>query len=254
MNHPSACAAKTSLAFVCSLVLGLLPSLAAAQVTAVPYPALGGSSFTSVGSDINGGETLTYTLNNPSAASAQYYVIGDYPPPSYNWAAQGPSLSMNGATPAPMTFDAGASNLAGGIAVYTGTTTITGYAPGDYSGTVDTEFVLKVTNASNGNPLALVSAGSVSGIPSILGAALNVSSLTSFDANWSFLAKAPSAGSYVSAAGFYNGDNTGGMLLFDSVGGAFYAAAVPEPETYALMLAGLSLLGVVSLRRGSQLP
>jgi len=41
-----------------------------------------------------------------------------------------------------------------------------------------------------------------------------------------------------------------GQMLIDNV--QFAAAAVPEPETYAMMLAGLSLLGFVARRRKQQ--
>ncbi|MEI6724167.1 MAG: PEP-CTERM sorting domain-containing protein, partial [Betaproteobacteria bacterium] len=44
-------------------------------------------------------------------------------------------------------------------------------------------------------------------------------------------------------------DTTGGGQINTGIDNLRTAAAIPEPETYAMMLAGLSLLGFVARRR-----
>lgn len=53
------------------------------------------------------------------------------------------------------------------------------------------------------------------------------------------------------SADYALGDNAGGISL--SVQPVGIAAAVPEPETYALMLAGLAFVGGIARRRGQAL-
>ena len=56
-------------------------------------------------------------------------------------------------------------------------------------------------------------------------------------------------GKHMAAAGNLVSYNAG--LEHDSVVLAYRVAAVPEPETYALMLAGLGLVGAIARRRRS---
>lgn len=63
---------------------------------------------------------------------------------------------------------------------------------------------------------------------------------------------APGTSSYVGTTGNYA---SGGTIRYDMVtlsGTEIIAAPVPEPETYALMLAGLAAVGLVSRRRKQQ--
>ncbi len=68
------------------------------------------------------------------------------------------------------------------------------------------------------------------------------------DANFAFrvLAAYDTTGNYV---GTTSGYSTGGTIRYDNVTVSGIAAAVPEPESYAMMLAGLALLGAIARRK-----
>ena len=57
-----------------------------------------------------------------------------------------------------------------------------------------------------------------------------------------------SLGTFAYIIGF-NDSFTGDGDYDDFVVGVNFAAAIPEPETYAMMLAGLGLLGIAARRR-----
>jgi len=229
------------------VAVAALPAAALATPVLAPggFPAPGGTNYSGGGSDIAaGGSTWSYSGFDPSAYSNLYYAIGDYPS---DWSPAGPSLSMDGKYEV-LSYNAGLSNLAAGVAVWTGATTLPTYNVGQVA--VSTEFVLHVTDTSN-NPLALTSASSL-GLDPSLGAVLQVQG--AFNANWSFLARSGNGG-YVDAQDFYN--NSGyqtnpNIEMQDSVGGAFYydaAAAVPEPASATLLLGGALAVGAVVRRR-----
>lgn len=69
---------------------------------------------------------------------------------------------------------------------------------------------------------------------------------------WSFAAPfSPLSGSEVYALNqFIDVPSSGGLLTFSSSSDVqFWAAPVPEPETYAMMLAGLGLIGGIARRK-----
>jgi hypothetical protein len=116
-----------------------------------------------------------------------------------------------------LTFNLGASNLAGGQAVWTGTTTIPLVSGGPVA--VNERFVLNVTDATN-NPLALTDASTIAGMPASVGGALLVPN-TGFNATWQFQMSTPGSGAWQAASTFYNSQtlrNTN-FSLADSVGG-----------------------------------
>ncbi len=211
------------------------------------YPAPGGTTDTQSGASdpAVGTVTNTYTGFNPSAYSSLYYVIGDYPAPSYNFDPSGPHMTAD-STPGLLTFNLAASNLAAGQAVWSGTTTI---ATTGGPVTVNEQFVLGVTDLAN-NPLALTTATTIAGMPASVGGALLVPS-SGFNATWLFEMSSGS-GPWQAAETFYN--NLAFKLptdsLFDSVGGGFYyTAPVPLPAGAWLMLSGVGGLALVTRRR-----
>lgn len=210
----------------------------------VGYPAPGGTTASGSGSGPTaaGGRTWSYSGFNPSAYGDLYYTIGSYTT-GFNLGA--PILSADGTNQA-LSFNAGLSSLLGGVAVWTGSTNVPGYS--SYYGSVLTEFRLSVTDSSN-NAIALLDP-TVIGLPSSAGAVLNVTG--DFKATWEFLISTNGGVSYSAALPTYNSlpYKTPGNVLVSNVGGAFYATApVPEADTYAMMMAGLALVGVAARRR-----
>jgi hypothetical protein len=97
-----------------------------------------------------GGRTITYVVTQPgNFSSLSWGVVNNTVP----------NLSFDGnPTSGPLQFNAGASNLASGIARWTGTATIPlAVAPGSI--TVPTTFTLTVTNGSGPVPLTFVAGG-----------------------------------------------------------------------------------------------
>jgi len=238
---------------IAATVLFTSQALASAPMPA-PWPAPGGNtaSGTGISPAHAGGKTWTLGGFNDNAYSDLYYGIGDYPAPSYAFNPAGPSLTMDGSRDV-LSFNAAQSDLENGKAVWTGTTNFVTYNFGNQ--VIPTRFTLTITDLSN-NTLALTAASSIVGLPSSLGAVLDVQS--GFNANWLFEADGPSG----------SDDFRPSLVMYDdkalyqtytypqyehrsSVGGAFYyTAPIPEPETYALMLAGLGLVGWAARRRG----
>ena len=136
-----------------------------------PYPAPGGNTASGVGTaTVSGGRTWTLGGFNSSMYDKLYYGVGDYPAGGFS--AAGPSLTMDGSTDV-LSFNSGQSNLAGGIAVWTGSTTFMTYNYGNVI--TPTRFTLKVTDLS-GSALALTDASTIAGLPVSLGAVLDVQS------------------------------------------------------------------------------
>lgn len=213
-------------------VFAVLPVLA-------PYPAPGGNSASYVGEPIAAGGRL-WSLGDfdPTAYEKLYYGIGDYTPAFPDFVPGVPKLTMDGTSDA-LAFDASISDLANGVAGWSGSTQVVLYAGAP---TVYTRFVLVVTDPA-GNPLAL-NEPSALGMPAALGGVLDVGG--AYRARWAFEASWSAGSGYTAAAPFFDGisGKVPGYRLESSVGGAFYSVPIPEPASYALMLAGLAVLGL----------
>jgi hypothetical protein len=217
----------------------------AATPTYAGFPAPGGTTASGTGSVSNiGGRTWNYSSFDATAYSDLYYLVGSTVNAIFN--PNAPALSANSTTDY-LSFNAGLSNMAGGVAIWTGSTNVPLAIGG--ATTLFTEFQLKVSDTSN-NPLALTDASSY-GLPGT-GAALKVSS--DFSANWQFLASTDGI-TYSAALPLYNNlpYKVAGASLLSNVGGAFYSTApVPEPESYAMLLAGLGLISAALKSRKSK--
>lgn len=221
----------------------------AASPVLAPFPAPGGTTATGTGNAAQGaGRTWALSDFDNSFYDKLYYGVGDYTP---DFDPAGPSLTMDGSKDV-LSFSSGLSNFAQGKVVWTGTTVFHTFNFG--ASTIPTRFTLSVTDTSN-NPLALTPAGTA-GVPSSLGGVLDVQG--SFKANWLFEADGPSVSdSYQASLDMFNSSlyqTNPGFSHVSSLGGAFYStapitAAIPEPSTYALMLAGLGIVGFVANRR-----
>jgi len=224
-----------------SIFLSLGNAALAATPVYAGYPAPGGTTASGSGSVSNGGRTWSYSGFDLSAYSELYYTVGATVGSTYNINA--PALTADGSIDY-LSFNAGLSNLASGIAVWTGSTNVPLATGG--SSVLFTEFKLSVKDA-NSNALALSDASAL-GLAGT-GAALKVAG--NFSATWEFLASTTGA-SYSAALPLYDAlqYKVAGNLLQSNVGGAFYSTApVPEPQEYALLLAGLGVIGAVRTRR-----
>lgn len=239
-----------------SLFTGLAAVFLALPAAAVPtfagYPAPGGNSASAAGSPpiVAGGRTWTYSGFTPSAYGDLYYGVGQnfvsaVPPGTEAQFNPGhPSISFNNTPNQVLSFNAGLSNLASGIAIFTGQSTVNTTSGAQ---TVFTRFRLATTDTAN-NAIALIDPTTV-GLSAALGGILHVTS--DFKANWQFLASLSSGSGYQSAQSLYDSLQTiQGSALASSISGGFYATApVPEPQGYLLAIASLGVLGVFARRR-----
>lgn len=224
-------------------IAGFVLSAAAWAVTptVVPYPAPGGNDVAFSGDPARaGGRELTYSGFNPSAYGSLYYGFGNYVGGTFvpGW----PSLTFD-RTPDVMLFDGAASDLAGGKAVFSGTSIV--YMATTAPQIVYTRFTMAVSDIG-GSALALVSPAPL-GMPGELGGVLPVAG--AYKAHWLFEASFAAGSGYSPALDFFDGlvGKSPGYELQSSGGGGFYATPVPEPESAALLVAGL--VAVTSLIR-----
>ena len=217
----------------------------AADPILAPWPAPGGTTYSASGTNVAraGGLTFTYGGFDTSMYDKLYFAIGDYAPA---FDAAGPSLYMDNSRDV-LSFDASASNLAAGISVWSGATDFFSYNYGWQS--IATRFTVKITDIAD-NPLALTSVAAIAGLPASLGAVLDVNG--DFKANMLFEADGPDGLSWEASLDMHDSGRfltDQAYLHVNSVGGAFYyTEPVPEPETYALMLVGLGLVGYAARR------
>lgn len=214
------------------LALALLSSLANAALIEAGFPPPGGVTYSSTGSSPDeahaGGLTWHFSAFDPAAYDELYYSV--------KWLG----LGENSADP--MTFDAGASNLANGVSVWTNTFDFYNAQTG-ITQTVNGAFTLTVTDALD-NPLALTDAASI-GEDGNLGGMLNVAG--DFNANWLFTING------TAALDWYDSQPNGpANHLWTSVGGSFFyseVSQVPLPAAAWLFGSAVLGLGVVGRRR-----
>jgi hypothetical protein len=167
-----------------------------------------------------GGLTRTYTDFDPTACDALYYVVGDYdydpgPPETWTFNGMGPAIGTAFNEMTRLTYDAAASDLAGGKVVWDETIFI-------YDASTSTNrpyaarFTLQVYPST-----ALIDAATVNGMDQRVGGAHPVQG--SFSANWLFELAEPSSPTWQAAMPFFDGLSTAPSdALHTSVTSAFY--------------------------------
>jgi hypothetical protein len=232
--------------FVALVVMGFSSAASAATpvLSGSGYPAPGGTTSAYLGGNTgtSGGLTRQYSGFDTSAYDQLYFALGDYSP---GFDPTGPSIFADGTRDA-LTFNAGLSNLANGVAVWTGTTNV--YDASNTPLAAGTRFQMTVTDGG-GNPLPLIMASST-GL-GFVAPLLQVTG-TTFRANFQSFLQNPYTSTYGPA-----------LTTFDAIpfkspayqvntsygGGFYYTAPVPEPAEWAMMLSGLGLVGWIARRR-----
>ncbi|MFQ5526154.1 MAG: GEVED domain-containing protein [Thermoanaerobaculia bacterium] len=207
-----------------------------AELILAPYPAPGGNSYSNDGGHAGRAGALEsqYTGFDLSASEKLYFAMGQWSP---SFIPDGPECDMDG-TPDTLTFDSGSSNLGSGIAVWTGSTTLTWVSGGGYVDTViDTRFTQTVTDLAD-SPLALTAAATIPEMPTAVGGVLEVAG--GFKSIWFLEARAPDTGLFEPAHDMFDRLNTQGQIHYN-VGGGFYytiidCGDVPDP-TYPVLVA-----------------
>ena len=112
------------------------------------------------------------------------------------------------------------------------------------------------TISGTGSPIQLASGSLVSGSTGTINGLPGAGATVTFNAAASpfYLSPASSAFYNIALTSFINAEGTvtptaNGFMIDNGGGSQHFAAPIPEPETYALMMAGLGVMGFVARRR-----
>lgn len=214
----------------------------AAAPTGPVFPPPGGVTFSGSGpSALSGTRTGSYSGFDLSATGDLYFTIDPIR------LAMDAAIDSAGET---LSLNLGLSNLAAGLAVFTGNTRVISFGNPI---AVNTRFTMQALDAGNA-PLALATNVDIGGgaLPVLLVGG-NYKIQTSFQAAYA------SNNVYTSATSLFDGtvgkSPAGGQLLSSTSGGFYYTAApVPEPGTWALFGLGLALTGAAARRQALTRP
>lgn len=113
-----------------------------------------------------------------------------------------------------------------------------------------TDFDLRLYNASRSNTKSLISSTPDLDLNAVaFQADVNLSEGNAFSGIYLIKTDATDWKLMDNAIGYYQAGEEGQPLLFSSIAGFAPTVPVPEPETYALFLAGLGLIGAAARRR-----
>lgn len=208
-------------------------------ITGPAYPPPGGVTFTPGSGAVGntGGKTNTYSGLNPSAYGTLYFGPAD----------SNIIVSTRNSSGDVVSFDSADSNLAGGVAVFQGTSQIFN-AQFSVFQNVYTEFRLTLTDLAS-NPIALTQTSTISGFPGTSPVVGQITG-TGFNAHWEAVGTLNSNRTgYQGINNLYNSINTSGSQVIVSFGGGFFstaAATAPLPTTASV---GIALLGTLVIAR-----